>query len=154
MLDVLSEKHPSSRPASTRVNSHQQLPFLKPLGYFPPMGGIPLTDTNSSSTYGSSLMGKAQGIYVASSEEGNSHMMAMTITFLGNEYEDSLSFFGVHWGDVFESHIAVIGGTGKYHDANGYATLKIINATSNKSEGAYKILSSMFILVKVSNLLE
>ncbi|CAN4105913.1 unnamed protein product [Withania somnifera] len=184
MLDVLNQRHSSSRPASTRVKSHQ-LPFSKPLGYFPPVGGIPLTDTNPSvgmngldthtldlegismtfpaiatlqelelgtvttidedtyegSIYGSSLMGKAQGMYVASSEDGNSHMMAMTATFLGKEYKDSLRFFGVHRRDVFESHIAVIGGTGKYHDANGYATVSIINVTSNKSEGAYKILS-------------
>ncbi|XP_009778390.1 dirigent protein 25-like [Nicotiana sylvestris] len=184
MLDVLSQKHRSSKPASTKVNSHQ-LPFSKPLGYFPPVGGIPLTDTNPTvemnglhtraldlegismtfpaiatlqelelgtvttideniyegSIYGSSLMGKAQGMYVASSEDGSSHMMAMTTSFLSNEYKDSLRFFGVHKGDVFESHIAVIGGTGKYHDANGYATVKIVNATSNKSEGAYKILS-------------
>lgn len=179
MLDVLSQKHP----ASTRVNSHQ-IPFSKPLGYFPPVGGIPLIDTNPSvgmnglhthtldlegismtfpaiatlqelelgtvttidediyegSIYGSSLMGNAQGMYVASSEDGSSHMMAMTASFLGNEYENSLRFFGVHRGDVFESHIAVIGGTGNYNDANGYATVKIINATSNKSEGSYKIL--------------
>ncbi|KAK4353684.1 hypothetical protein RND71_025878 [Anisodus tanguticus] len=180
MLDVLSQKHPSSRPASTRVNSHQ-LPFSKPLGFFPPVRGIPLTDTNPNglhthtldlegismtfpaiatlqelelgtvttidkdiyegSIYGSSLMGKAQGMYVVSSENCSSHMMAMTTSFLGNEYEDSLRFFGVHRGDVFESHIAVIGGTGKFHDANGYATVKIINETSNESEGAYKILS-------------
>lgn len=185
MLDVLSLKHPSSRPASTRVNSQHQLPFSKPLGYFPPVGGIPLTDTNPNvgmnglqtqmldlegismafpaiatlqelelgtvttinediyegSIYGSPLMGKAQGMYVASSEDSSSHMIAMTTRFLGNEYEDSLRFFGVHRGDVFESHIAVIGGTGKYHDANGYATVKIVNVTSNRSEEAYKILS-------------
>lgn len=98
-------------------------------------------DIYKGSIYGSSLMGKAQGMYVASSEDGSSHMMAMTTTFLGNEYEDSLRFFGVHRGDVFESHIAVIGGTGKYHDANGYATVKIVNVTSNKNEEAYKILS-------------
>ncbi|XP_060215377.1 dirigent protein 25-like [Lycium barbarum] len=180
MLDVLSQKHPSSKPASTRVNSHQ-LPFSKPLGFFPPVGGIPLTDTNPNglhthtldlqgismtfpaiatlqelelgtvttidediyegSIYGSYLMGKSQGMYVASSENGSSHMMAMTTSFLGNKYEDSLRFFGVHKGDVFESHIAVIGGTGKYRDANGYAIVKIVNETSNKSGGSYKILS-------------
>ncbi|KAM3268410.1 dirigent protein 25-like [Capsicum chacoense] len=169
MFDVLSHKNPSSRSASTRVNSHHQ-------GYFPPVGGIPLTNTNPNvgmsgmismtfpaittleelqlttvtaidediyegSIYGSSLMGKAKGVYVDSSEDGSSHMMAMTASFLGNEYEDSLRLFGVHRGDVFESHIAVTGGTGKYQDANGYATVKIINVISNKSEGPYKILS-------------
>ncbi|KAK4353365.1 hypothetical protein RND71_028883 [Anisodus tanguticus] len=188
MLNVLGQKHPSSKPASTRVNSHQ-LPFSKPLGFFPPVGGIPLTDTNPNglrthtldlegismtfpaiatlqelelgtvttidediyegSIYGSSLMGKAQGMYVASSENGSSHMMAMTTSFLSNDYEDSLRFFGVHRGDVFESHIAVIGGTGKYHDANGYATVKIVNETSNKSEGAYKILSFNVYLARL-----
>ncbi|KAJ8542229.1 hypothetical protein K7X08_017095 [Anisodus acutangulus] len=106
-------------------------------------------DIYKGSIYGSSLMGKAQGMYVASSENGSSHMMAMTTSFLSNDYEDSLRFFGVHRGDVFESHIAVIGGTGKYHDANGYATVKIVNETANKSEGAYKILSFNVYLARL-----
>ena len=48
----------------------------------------------------------------------------MTTKFGRNEFEDGLKFFGVYKKNVPESHIAVIGGTGKYHDANGYAVIK------------------------------
>ncbi|XP_021813708.1 dirigent protein 25-like [Prunus avium] len=167
MRDVLNVTHPSSKskPATTKVTS--QLPFSKPLGLFPPNGGIPLPETNpttqsldlpgiglffparatlqelefgivtlidedmfeSSGFYGSQVIGKAQGIYVASSEDGSSHMMALTAYFADSEFKDGLRFFGVHRTDVHEgSHIAVIGGIGKYVGANGYATVKAENA--------------------------
>ncbi|BFG22577.1 hypothetical protein CerSpe_088510 [Prunus speciosa] len=167
MRDVLNVTHPSSKskPATTKVTS--QLPFSKPLGLFPPNGGIPLPETNpttqtldlpgiglffparatlqelefgivtlidedmfeSSGFYGSQVIGKAQGIYVASSEDGSSHMMALTAHFADSEFKDGLRFFGVHRTDVHEgSHIAVIGGIGKYVGANGYATVKAENA--------------------------
>ncbi|KAA8534275.1 hypothetical protein F0562_031792 [Nyssa sinensis] len=178
MQDVVSETQPSSRPATTKVNG--QLPFPKPLGFFPPYGGIPITDPNptasatgfstqtldlpgigvsfpatsvlqelelgtvtkideyllASSVFGSPLIGRAQGMYVASSDDGNSHMMAMTATFANSEYKDGLRFFGVHRTDVSESHIAVIGGTGKYHSANGYAAVKTLNAYFHKPKMA------------------
>ncbi|KAF8402825.1 hypothetical protein HHK36_010916 [Tetracentron sinense] len=89
---------------------------------------------------GSPLLGKTQGIYVASSEDGSSHMMAMTAMFANSEFKDSLRFFGVHRTDVSESHIAVIGGTGEYSSANGYATVKAITVDSNGSEVANKLL--------------
>ncbi|CAI9091547.1 OLC1v1026604C2 [Oldenlandia corymbosa var. corymbosa] len=96
------------------------------------------------SIYGSSLIGKAQGMYVASSEDGNSHMMAMTACFIRNE--DCLRFFGVHRTDVnHESHVAVIGGSGKYQNANGYATIKTVDVSSSYAEkkhsnNMYKLL--------------
>ncbi|KAL3521022.1 hypothetical protein ACH5RR_019171 [Cinchona calisaya] len=189
MPDVLSVKHPSSsRTVTTKVNGHHQIPFSKPLGYFPPIGGIPLAnldtipmtglpsqtidlegismsfpaiatlqelelgtvttineDIYEGSIFGSSLLGKAQGIYVASSENGSSHMMAMTASFLSNEYKDGLRFFGVHRSDVNESHVAVIGGIGKYQNANGYATVKTVSISSSsqrrdQNEDSYKLL--------------
>ncbi|XP_027185450.1 dirigent protein 25-like [Coffea eugenioides] len=161
MPDALSQKHPSSRPVTTKVNG--QIPFSKPLGFFPPIGGIPLAnidtipmtglpsqtidlegismsfpaiatlqelelgtvttineDIYEGFVFGSSLLGKAQGISVASSEDGSSHMMAMTASFI------------------------VIGGTGKYQNANGFATVKTVNISSSlkgeESEEAYKLL--------------
>ncbi|EXC73399.1 hypothetical protein L484_000253 [Morus notabilis] len=82
-------------------------------------------------TYGSQLLGKAQGMHVASSEDGSSHMMALTVKFANNKGDDKvangLRFFGVKRSDVNESHIAVIGGIGKYQGANGYATVKVMN---------------------------
>ncbi|XP_062089555.1 dirigent protein 10-like [Humulus lupulus] len=78
------------------------------------------------------VIGKAQGIYVASSEEGSSHMMAITASF-GDE-ANGLRFFGVRKKGVTESHIAVIGGVGKYQGANGYATLKRVNNSQSGKE--------------------
>ncbi|KAF8021946.1 hypothetical protein BT93_G2169 [Corymbia citriodora subsp. variegata] len=79
------------------------------------------------------VIGKAQGVYVACSEDGTSHMIAMTAYFAGNELKDRLRFFGVHRTDVSESHIAVIGGRGLYNGANGYASVKFIDGGFNTS---------------------
>lgn len=81
-----------------------------------------------------SVLGKAKGVYVASSEDGSSHMMAMTTSFGGgDQFKDSLRFFGVLKSDIPESHIAVIGGTGKYDGANGYAAVKAVTGGVNVS---------------------
>ncbi|RVW49413.1 Dirigent protein 10 [Vitis vinifera] len=187
MQNLLTKTKPLWRPATTKVN--HQLPFPKPVGFFPPNGGIPLPEPrpNAPATglptqaldlsgislsfpaiatlqeleFGtvliidedlfegtavtpSSLLGKAQGVYVASSEDGSSHMMAMTTTFAEGAFKDSLRFFGVLRTDVPESHIAIIGGTGKYDGANGYTTVKAVtaglNASAEGSEGASKPL--------------
>lgn len=93
-------------------------------------------------------LGKAQGVYVASEEDGSSHMVAMTVSFVKGEFEDGLRLFGVHKSDVFESHVAVIGGTGKYYGANGYAVVKVVDKVgSSKVEG--KVISSKFLLFDV-----
>lgn len=179
---------PSEKPATTKVTG--QLPFPKPLGFFPPSGGIPIpqysTPTTASSTqtldlssigftfpakaalqeleFGSvtsideellegdgdeiKRVGKAQGVYVASSEDGSSHMVAMTASFVKGEYQDGLRLFGVHRTDVFESHVAVIGGTGKYYGANGYAAVKVVDRVGSSTEGG-KVTSSKFLLFDV-----
>ncbi|XP_057489433.1 dirigent protein 16-like [Actinidia eriantha] len=181
MLDSLTEPRPSPSPVTTKV-LNGQLPFPKPLGFFPPVGGIPLSDTNPNlstqtldlpgigisfpgkamleelefgtvtvieealfeGTFGGVQVGKAQGMYVASSDDGSNHMMAMTARFASGEYKDGLRLFGVYRTDVLESHVAVIGGTGKYHNANGYATVKTVNLDSSNvkkgSEAVYKVL--------------
>ncbi|KAK6163226.1 hypothetical protein DH2020_000090 [Rehmannia glutinosa] len=71
---------------------------------------------------GSGLVGKAQGFYISSSEDGTSQTMAFTVMFTSGSYADSLSFLGVHRTAVAESHLAVMGGTGKYVNAKGFAT--------------------------------
>ena len=184
MRDVLNvTHHPLSKPSTTKVTG--QLPFQKPLGFFPPIGGIPLenptiqgtglsTQTLDLSSIGlsfparatlqelefgtvkaideeifkgpsnmSPVLGKAQGIYVASSEDGSSHMMAMTAYLASSDFKDGLRFFGVHQTDVPESHIAIIGGTGKYQGANGYATVKAVDVRSHvggEGQGTNKVL--------------
>lgn len=175
MQDVLNGTRRLSRPTTSKVND--QLPFQKPLGLFPPSGGIPLAQPNPTrpatgfstqtldlSSIGLSfparatlqelefgtvividedifddsvidsgllILGKAQGVYVVSSEDGRSHMMAMTMLFTNDKFKDSLRLFGVKMTDISESHIAVIGGTGNYNNANGYATIKSVNYQSD-----------------------
>ncbi|XP_048140504.1 dirigent protein 25-like [Rhodamnia argentea] len=82
---------------------------------------------------GSGLVGKAQGFYVASSEDGNSQTIAFTAMLESGGYVDSLSFFGVHRTAVSESQLAIMGGTGKYVNARGYATVKTFPASNQQS---------------------
>ncbi|GMN57330.1 hypothetical protein TIFTF001_026450 [Ficus carica] len=77
---------------------------------------------------GSAVIGRAQGFYLASSLDGNSHTMVMTVMVHGGDHghqvEDAISLFGVHRTATPVSHVAVIGGTGKYENAQGYATVE------------------------------
>ncbi|KAL3838349.1 hypothetical protein ACJIZ3_022940 [Penstemon smallii] len=77
---------------------------------------------------GSAVLGKAQGFYLTSSSDGSSHTIALTALFHGNEHEvdDTISFFGVHRTATPISHIAIVGGTGIYENAKGYATIETL----------------------------
>ncbi|XP_022745924.1 dirigent protein 25-like [Durio zibethinus] len=83
---------------------------------------------------GSGFLGKAQGFYVASSIDGTSQTMAFTAMFESGHYADTLSFFGVHRTGVSESHLAIMGGTGKYVNAKGFAIVKTIPGTNQQQE--------------------
>lgn len=181
MQDVVA----SSKPVTTNVDTH--LPFPKPLGLFPPNGGIPLSELNPTNShkqtldisgigfsfpaiatlqelefgtitvineelfegleFGSPAFGKAEGMYVASSEDGKGHMMAMAASFAKGGFTDSLRFFGLHRIDASESHIAIIGGTGKYHGANGYATVKAVSTVSSNANVEINNLGAKKLLV-------
>ncbi|GMI87069.1 hypothetical protein like AT2G39430 [Hibiscus trionum] len=79
---------------------------------------------------GSAVIGKAQGFYLASSLDGNSQTIALTVLLHGGEHAqeilDTISFFGVHRTVSPESQIAVVGGTGKYEHAKGYARVETL----------------------------
>ncbi|CAJ1933070.1 unnamed protein product [Sphenostylis stenocarpa] len=91
---------------------------------------------------GSGLVGKAQGFYIASAVDGTSQFMAFTAKFEENGYVDSLSFFGVHRTQVSESYIAIIGGTGKYVNAEGYAIIKSfpVSGQQHNTDGVETLL--------------
>ncbi|XP_078160464.1 dirigent protein 24-like [Carex rostrata] len=77
---------------------------------------------------GSAVIGRAQGFYVASSQDGTSKTVVMTALFEGGDHtDDTISFFGVHRTAAPESHIAVIGGTGKYENARGFAAVQTLH---------------------------
>ncbi|XP_058092292.1 dirigent protein 18-like [Magnolia sinica] len=73
---------------------------------------------------GSQAVGKAQGVYVASSADGATQMMAFTAMIEGGEYGDSLNFFGVYKIGSATSHLSVTGGTGKFKNACGFAEVR------------------------------
>ncbi|KAK8671676.1 hypothetical protein V6N13_038263 [Hibiscus sabdariffa] len=83
---------------------------------------------------GSEFLGKAQGFYVASSVDGTSQTMAFTAMFQSGHYADTLSFFGVHRIGVSESHLSIMGGTGKYVNARGFAIVKTLPASNQQHE--------------------
>lgn len=77
---------------------------------------------------GSAVLGRAQGFYVASSQDGTSKTVLLTALFEGGDHtDDTISFFGVHRTAAPESHIAVIGGTGKYDNARGFAVIQTLH---------------------------
>ncbi|XP_041004416.1 dirigent protein 24-like [Juglans microcarpa x Juglans regia] len=81
------------------------------------------------------VVGKAQGFYLASSLDGTSQTVALTVLLHGSGggdhhqvlVEDTISFFGVHRTALHESQISVVGGTGKYENAKGYATVETLH---------------------------
>jgi hypothetical protein len=79
---------------------------------------------------GAGVIGRAQGFYVASSQDGTSKTIVLTAMFEGPEAPhggDTLSFFGVHRMATPESHVAIIGGTGKYENAKGFAAIQTLH---------------------------
>ncbi|GAA0174603.1 hypothetical protein LIER_27963 [Lithospermum erythrorhizon] len=94
-------------------------------------GSITVVDNELTEGHelGTGVIGKAQGFYVASSQDGSSHTLALTAFFHGGEHhgngvEDTISFFGVHRTATPISHLAIIGGTGAYENAKGHAIIE------------------------------
>ncbi|CAN7036162.1 unnamed protein product [Brassica rapa subsp. trilocularis] len=92
---------------------------------------------------GSGLLGKAQGFYVASAVDGTSQTMAFTAMFESGGYEDSISFFGVHRTAASESHLGVMGGTGKYVNARGYAVVKTYTGGSGNTQQPHQFTDGL-----------
>ncbi|OMO89826.1 Plant disease resistance response protein [Corchorus capsularis] len=112
-------------------------PFVQ-AGQLPPgslqrlmFGTITVIDDELTEAHelGSAVLGKAQGFYLASSLDGTSQTLALTVLLHGGDHgnEDAISFFGVHRTVSPDSQIAVVGGTGKYENARGYATVETLH---------------------------
>ncbi|KAG9453849.1 hypothetical protein H6P81_006753 [Aristolochia fimbriata] len=103
---------------------------------------------------GSRVVGRAGGFYVASSEDGTSQTMAFTAVLTEEGHhegsEDTISFFGVHRRVSDESQLAVIGGTGKYADARGYATVKTVHQDEDEQHTTDGVDTVMEIAVYLS----
>jgi len=95
----------------------------------------------SSPELGSQSLGKAQGVYVASSADGSTQMMAFTVMMEGGEYGDSLNFFGVYRIGSTMSKLSITGGTGNYKNACGFAELRsLIPAGQHVTDGVETLL--------------
>lgn len=93
----------------------------------------------------SAVLGRAQGFYLASSLDGTSKTIVLTVLVHDGEhhdgFEDTISLFGIHRTASPESEIAVIGGTGKYENARGYAALEtLLKEDQHTTDGADTIL--------------
>ncbi|KAM7462150.1 hypothetical protein LguiA_030271 [Lonicera macranthoides] len=90
---------------------------------------------------GSQSIGKAQGIYMASSSDGTTQMMVFTAVMEGGEYGDSLNFFGVYKIGSTMSRLSVTGGTGKFKNACGFGEVRsLIPAGQSVTNGAEALL--------------
>ncbi|KAK6121081.1 hypothetical protein DH2020_045174 [Rehmannia glutinosa] len=95
----------------------------------------------SAPDLGSQQLGKAQGVYVASSGDGSTQMMAFTAMMEGGEYGDSLNFFGVFRIGSTMSRLSVTGGTGKFKNACGFAEVRsLIPAGQRVVDGVETLL--------------
>ncbi|KAH1045750.1 hypothetical protein J1N35_036534 [Gossypium stocksii] len=133
----------NSHNSDSVINSDSN-PFVT-AGQLPPgslqrlmFGTITVIDDQLTEAHelGSTILGKAQGFYLASSLDGSSQTIALTVLLHGGEHdheiEDTISFFGVHRTVSPESQITVIGGTGKYENARGYATVETLLNQENQ----------------------
>ncbi|XP_015690345.2 dirigent protein 25-like [Oryza brachyantha] len=86
--------------------------------------------------FGQPLAGKLRGVLVTGLGDNGVRIVAVTASFAGDGEEDSLRFFGVHRDDQKESHVAVVGGTGRYDGATGFAVVRAADAHETSRDGS------------------
>ncbi|XP_002518168.3 dirigent protein 18 [Ricinus communis] len=112
--------------ASFAAKSGNPQVLLGPDGLGLGFGTITVIDDilTTSPELSSQAIGKAQGLYVASSADGTTQMMAFTAMFEGGEYGDNLNFYGMYKIGSTISRLSVTGGTGKFKNASGFAEMR------------------------------
>jgi hypothetical protein len=132
----------AGQPNGQNLNGNPQTQ-LGPDGLGLGFGTITVIDDilTSSPELGSQSVGKAQGVYVASSADGSTQMMAFTAMFEGGEYGDSLNFYGMYKIGSTMSRLSVTGGTGKFKNARGFAEVRsLIPSGQHFIDGAETLL--------------
>ncbi|CAI9098704.1 OLC1v1035395C1 [Oldenlandia corymbosa var. corymbosa] len=118
--DIVSGPHPSAiRVAAAPTTNSSRTGYGAVV-----MMDDPLTE---GPDIGSKLVGRAQGIYAASSQEDFSYLMALNYVFVEGMYNGStLSILGKN--SVFDTvrEMPVVGGSGVFRLARGYALAKTI----------------------------
>lgn len=130
--------HPNGQNTNGQIQTQ-----LGPDGLGLGFGTITVIDDTltNSPELGSQQLGKAQGIYVASSADGSTQMMAFTAMFEGGEFGDSLNFYGIYRIGSAMSRLSVTGGTGKFKNAIGFAEVRgLIPSGQAVTDGAETLL--------------
>ncbi|XP_045806181.1 dirigent protein 16-like [Trifolium pratense] len=133
----------SFAPNNNNNNQNNAQLTLGPDGLGLGFGTITVIDDvlTSQPELGSQIVGKAQGVYVASSADGSRQMMVFTALFEGGEYGDSLNFYGLFKIGSTMSRLSVIGGTGKFKYAKGFGELRpLIPPGQVATDGAETLL--------------
>lgn len=128
--------------AGNQNNGNPQIP-LGPDGLELGFGTITVIDDilTASPELGSQVLGKAQGVYVASSADGSTQMMAFTAMMEGGEYNDNLNLYGIYKIGTTLSYLSVTGGTGKFKNAHGVAEVRpLIPPGQQVNDGAETLL--------------
>ncbi|KAM3352400.1 hypothetical protein ACQJBY_023948 [Aegilops geniculata] len=120
-----SSKHPAFTSQGPIGHSGGWLRALTRSGALRP-GTVTVVDEqfHGKREFGLPLTGKLQGVLVTSLDDNSSRMVAVKALFTGDGAEDSIRFFGVHRDGQEESHVAVVGGTGRYGSATGFAVIR------------------------------
>lgn len=133
----------ANTPFAGKNNQNQPQTQVGPDGLGLGFGTITVIDDilTSAPELGSQSLGKAQGVYVASSADGTAQMMAFTAMMEGGEYGDNLNFYGIFKIGGTMSYLSVTGGTGKFKNASGFAEVRsLIPAGQHVTDGAETLL--------------
>lgn len=102
----------------------------------------------SSPELGSQSIGKAQGVYVASSADGTTQMMTFTAMMEGGEYGDTLNFYGIYGIGSTMSRLSITGGTGKFKNACGFAEVRSLVPPGQVFAGGIETLLRITVHLK------
>ncbi|GLJ54810.1 hypothetical protein SUGI_1177200 [Cryptomeria japonica] len=109
--------------------------------------GIPLNNviviedtlTEGPDLHSSSVLGKGEGYYyhlpnTAEQEDPNTMLLAFTAKFEGSEYGgSSIEFSGKDNIALAQREVAVVGGSGVFHDAQGHALIETVSDTVDET---------------------
>ncbi|PKI38211.1 hypothetical protein CRG98_041397 [Punica granatum] len=102
----------------------------------------------SSPQLGSQPIGKAQGVYLASSADGTTQMMAFTAMMEGAEYGDTLNFYGTFKIGSAMSRLSVTGGTGRFKNSCGFAEVRSLIPEGQIASGGVESLLRITVHLK------
>ncbi|KAE9451388.1 hypothetical protein C3L33_16712, partial [Rhododendron williamsianum] len=170
MHDILGGSTPSAR-IVTNHHLNGQIPFAKPIGTLFPVnhGVLPLNSINDNIPFLNGLGGTTTTVIRSDRDGGfglpvtngaqftDQKLVFGTMTViddeltagrdLGGGYVDSISLFGVHRTAVSESQLAIMGGTGKYVNAMGFATVRNVAAANQGLTDGIETLLEFIVYV-------